>query len=205
MIALAAGAFYFILPQLAQVGDSFKAFQSAHWGWVPVIVVMSFLTYLSSAVRDDRHRAGAHPVRADPCRCSSPRRSSTGCRPPTSAAWRPTFASCRRTASSRPRRSPLSRSNSIVGGVVHIVLIIVFFVWSGSDLANAFSLPSGQQDPADPRRDRRGDRHPDHHSLGPQDRVAPIGERTSLGGHQPGRRWRGARASWPCCSADRPA
>ena len=49
MIALAAGAFYFILPQLAQVGGSFKAFQSAHWGWVPVILFMSFLTYLASA------------------------------------------------------------------------------------------------------------------------------------------------------------
>ncbi|MEY2580928.1 MAG: hypothetical protein QOE09_777, partial [Ilumatobacteraceae bacterium] len=35
MIALAAGAFYFILPQIAQVGSSWKAFQSAHWLWVP--------------------------------------------------------------------------------------------------------------------------------------------------------------------------
>ena len=107
MIALAAGAFYFILPQLAQVGDSFKAFQSAHWGWVPVIIFMSFLTYVASAFG----MIGTVPehIPFGPIfRCSSLRRSSTGCHPPTSAAWPPTFASCRRTASSRPRQSQLS-------------------------------------------------------------------------------------------------
>jgi undecaprenyl-diphosphatase len=35
--------------------------------------------------------------------------------------------------------------NSLVGGIVHIVLIIIFFLWSGSDLAKAFSLPSGSK------------------------------------------------------------
>src|SRR6185437_2723376 len=48
-IAAAAGAFYLILPQLAQVGSSWRAFQSADWAWVPVIIAMSVLTYLASA------------------------------------------------------------------------------------------------------------------------------------------------------------
>src|SRR5205823_2989833 len=41
MIAVGAGAFYFILPQLAQVGDSWKAFQSADFTWLPFIIAMS--------------------------------------------------------------------------------------------------------------------------------------------------------------------
>ncbi len=48
-IAAAAGAFYFILPQLAHVDSSWQAFQSAHWAWLPVIVAASALTYLASA------------------------------------------------------------------------------------------------------------------------------------------------------------
>jgi uncharacterized membrane protein YbhN (UPF0104 family) len=35
--------------------------------------------------------------------------------------------------------------NSAVGGIVHIVLIVVFFVWSGSGLGKAFALPSGSK------------------------------------------------------------
>ena len=37
-ITAAAGAFYFILPQLAQVSSSWHALQSAHWAWLPVII-----------------------------------------------------------------------------------------------------------------------------------------------------------------------
>ena len=39
-IAAAAGAFYFILPQLAQVSSSWHALQSAHWVWLPVIIAV---------------------------------------------------------------------------------------------------------------------------------------------------------------------
>jgi hypothetical protein len=48
-LAAAAGAFYFILPQLAQVSSSWQALQSAHWAWLPVIIAASALTYLASA------------------------------------------------------------------------------------------------------------------------------------------------------------
>jgi len=48
-IAAAAGAFYFILPQLAQVSSSWHALQSAHWAWLPVIIAFSAVTYPASA------------------------------------------------------------------------------------------------------------------------------------------------------------
>src|SRR5205085_12479862 len=48
-IAALAGAFYFLLPQLAQVGSSWRAIQTAQWGWIPVVIAMSALTYLASA------------------------------------------------------------------------------------------------------------------------------------------------------------
>ena len=43
-IAAAAGAFYFLLPQLAQVGSGWRAVQSADWAWLPLTIVMSAAT-----------------------------------------------------------------------------------------------------------------------------------------------------------------
>ena len=48
-IAAAAGAFYLILPQLAQVSSSWHALQSVQWAWLPAIIAASALTYLASA------------------------------------------------------------------------------------------------------------------------------------------------------------
>ena len=50
MIAVGVGAFYFLLPQLANVGDSFTALRSANFWWLAVCVVMSLLTYVASAI-----------------------------------------------------------------------------------------------------------------------------------------------------------
>jgi len=57
-IAAAAGAFYFILPQLAQVSSSWHALQSAHWAWLPVIIAFLLRRDLpGQRGRADRRRA----------------------------------------------------------------------------------------------------------------------------------------------------
>ena len=50
MIATLTGAFYFLLPQLANVDDSVDALRSANWGWLAGAIVMSGLTYVAAAV-----------------------------------------------------------------------------------------------------------------------------------------------------------
>src|SRR4029079_16699024 len=50
MIAALTGAFYVLLPQLANVGDSFVALRSATWGWLVLAAVLSVLTYVAAAV-----------------------------------------------------------------------------------------------------------------------------------------------------------
>src|SRR6185437_7365162 len=49
-IAAAAGAYYYLLPQLAKVGNPWQAVQSANWAWVPLVIALSAVTYLASAV-----------------------------------------------------------------------------------------------------------------------------------------------------------
>ena len=50
MIATLTGAFYVLLPQLANVDDSFAALGSANWGWLAGAVVMSAFTYVAAAI-----------------------------------------------------------------------------------------------------------------------------------------------------------
>ena len=78
MIATLTGAFYFLLPQLANVDDSVEALRSANWGWLAACVVMSGRHLRRGRGRHDRRRVRAAAVRADRRRPSWPRRSSTG-------------------------------------------------------------------------------------------------------------------------------
>ena len=59
MIATLTGAFYVLLPQLANVDDSVEALRSANWLWLAGAVVMSALTYVASAIGIGRRRPGS--------------------------------------------------------------------------------------------------------------------------------------------------
>ena len=88
VIAVAAGAFYFLLPQLAQVGDGWHAFLSAEWTWLPVVIVMSAAHLRGRRGGTDGRGAAADSGsgrRAGPVRVVV---SSTASHRPTSGGWR---------------------------------------------------------------------------------------------------------------------
>jgi undecaprenyl-diphosphatase len=144
MIALAAGAFYFLLPQLAQAGDSFRAFQSAHWNWLPLVIVMSGLTYVAGALGI----AGTVPQRIPFVPTLNVQFASSFVNRVSPANVGGMAANVRFLQKCGVEPAPAISAvglNSVVGGIVHILLIVVFFVWSGSGLGRAFSLPSGSK------------------------------------------------------------
>jgi glycosyltransferase 2 family protein len=144
MIALAAGAFYFLLPQIAQVGDSWRAFQSARWAWLPLVIVMSSLTYLAGAVS----MSATVPQRLPFVPTLSVQFASSFVNRVSPANVGGMAANARFLQKCGVEPAPAVAAvglNSLVGGAVHIVLIVVFFVWSGSGLGRAFSLPSGSK------------------------------------------------------------
>jgi undecaprenyl-diphosphatase len=49
-IAALVGVYYFLLPQLAKVGSSWRDLLSAQWAWIGVAIAFSALTYLASAI-----------------------------------------------------------------------------------------------------------------------------------------------------------
>lgn len=141
MIAAATGAFYLLLPQLAQVGDSWRAFLSVNWAWVPVIVVMSFLTYLASAV--SMLGAVAQPLPFGPTLLTQWASSFVNrVSPANIGGMALNIRFLQKCGVDPPSAAAGVGLNSLAGGIVHVVLLVGFFTWTGTELGQAFTLPS---------------------------------------------------------------
>ena len=143
-IAAAAGAFYFLLPQLAQVGSSWRAVQSADWAWLPLVIALSAMTYLASAVA--LMGAVLPRIRLWPTVLAQAASSFVNRVSPANVGGMALNA--RYLQKSGVEAGPGVAAvgvNSLAGAIVHVVLIVVFFAWSGRGLAHAFKLPSGSK------------------------------------------------------------
>jgi undecaprenyl-diphosphatase len=143
-IAALAGAFYFLLPQLAQVGSSWHAIQSAHWVWLPVVIAMSALTYLGGAAS----LLGGVPGRVPFWPTVLAQGASSFVNRVSPANVGGMALNARYLQKSGVETSAGAAAvgvNSVAGAVVHLVLLVVFFAWSGHGLAHAFKLPSSSK------------------------------------------------------------
>jgi undecaprenyl-diphosphatase len=143
-IAALAGAFYFLLPQLAQVGTGWQALKSAEWAWLPLVIAMSALTYLGSAIGlmgAVRERLPFGPTLLSQVASSFINRVS-----PANVGGMALNARYLQRCGVEPATAVTAIGlNSLAGGLMHLVLIVVFFSWAGSNLSQAFSLPSGSK------------------------------------------------------------
>ena len=143
-IAAAAGAFYFLLPQLAQVGSSWRAVQSADWAWLPLIIAFSALTYLASAVA----LMGAVPqrIRFWPTVLAQAASSFVNRVSPANVGGMALNARfLQKSGVDTSAGVAAVGVNSVAGAIVHLVLIVVFFTWAGRGLGKAFKLPSSSK------------------------------------------------------------
>jgi glycosyltransferase 2 family protein len=143
-ITALAGAFYFILPQLAQVGSSWHAIQSAQWAWVPVVIAMSALTYLASAVS----LLGGVPGRVPfwPTVLTQAASSFINRVSPANVGGMALNARFLQKSGVEPAAGVAAVGlSALAGAVVHGILLVVFFVWASRNLAHAFKLPSSSK------------------------------------------------------------
>ncbi len=143
-IAAAAGAFYFLLPKLAQVGSSWRAVQSADWAWLPLVIALSAATYLASAVA----LMGAVPqrIRVWPTVLAQAASSFVNRVSPANVGGMALNARfLQKSGVDTSAGVAAVGVNSLAGAVVHLILIVVFFTWSGSGLGKAFKLPSSSK------------------------------------------------------------
>jgi uncharacterized membrane protein YbhN (UPF0104 family) len=141
MIAVLAGAFYFLLPQLAQADNAWKAFQSADFAWIPLVIALSFVTYIGAAFS----LTGAVPmhVRFVPTFLTQIASSFVNRVTPASIGGMVVNERfLEKAGADRGAAIAAVGANTLAGGIVHVVLMVGFFVWSGSELGKAFKLPS---------------------------------------------------------------
>jgi glycosyltransferase 2 family protein len=144
MIAALVGAFYVLLPQLANVGDSFRAIRHAGWAWLVVCLLMSFLTYVASAIG----MSGTVPEHI-------PFVANVEAQMASSFVNRVSPANVGGMALNvrflQKAGVPTAEAvtgvglNSIAGAIVHVVLLIVFFAWAGQGGGTGFSIPGGSK------------------------------------------------------------
>jgi uncharacterized protein (TIRG00374 family) len=143
-IAAAAGAFYFILPQLAQVSSSWHALQSARWAWLPVIIAASALTYLASAAALIGAVPG--PVPFWPATLTQAASSFVNRVSPANVGGMALNARFLQKSGVPPSAGVAAVGvNALVGAIAHLILLVIFFTLAGHRMSQAFKLPPASE------------------------------------------------------------
>ena len=141
MIATLTGAFYVLLPQLANVDESIAALGSANWGWLAGVLVASGLTYVAAGVgmmggvREDLPFVPTVQVAL----ASSFVNRVT----PANVGGMALNVRYMQKAGIAPADAVTGVGlNVLAGGIVHLGLLAVFLAWSGRGGGQAFAIPS---------------------------------------------------------------
>jgi undecaprenyl-diphosphatase len=141
-IAALAGVYYFLLPQLAKVGNPLPVLESAQWAWVLVAIAFSALTYLASAIG----LLGGVSVRVPfwPTLLTQGASSYVNRVSPANVGGMALNARFLQKAGVEPTAGVAAVGvNSLAGALVHLVLLVIFFALAGRGGASkAFQLPS---------------------------------------------------------------
>jgi uncharacterized membrane protein YbhN (UPF0104 family) len=142
VIAALTGAFYYLLPKLAQVGSSWHALGSAHWIWLPVVIAFSALTYLASAISllgSVTVRLPFWPTVLTQGASSFINRVS----PANVGGMALNVRYLQKTGIEPPTGAAAVGVNALAGAIVHAILLVIFLSLTGRGLAQVFKLPSG--------------------------------------------------------------
>lgn len=134
--------YYFLLPQLAKVGGSWRDLLSAQWAWILVAIGFSALTYPASAMG----LLGGVSVRVPfwPTVLTQGASSFVNRVSPSNVGGMALNVRFLQKAGVEPSAGVAAVGvNSLAGALVHAVLLVIFFAWAGRGGAGkAFKLPS---------------------------------------------------------------
>jgi glycosyltransferase 2 family protein len=143
MIATLTGAFYFLLPQLANVDDSIEAIRSANWGWLAGCVILSGVTYVAAGVG----LTGGVPQQIPlvPTILAQLASSFVNRVTPANVGGMALNVRYLQKAGVPSAQAVTGIGlNVLAGGIVHLVLLFVFFAWAGRS-GSGFSMPSSSR------------------------------------------------------------
>lgn len=140
MIGALTLAFYSLLPQFANIGDTVDAFGSARWVWVPAIVAASMSTYAFATVSLLGSIADPVPVAAA-ARSTVASSFAALVGPATTGRIALAVRFLQRAGIDTADASASTALNAGAGLLTHLVLMFSFFAWTGSADVGGFSLP----------------------------------------------------------------
>ncbi|HEX5097160.1 MAG TPA: lysylphosphatidylglycerol synthase transmembrane domain-containing protein [Acidimicrobiia bacterium] len=139
VIALTA-AFYFVLPQLANLGDTFRAFGDAEWPWLVGALVASATTYFFAALAFVG--SVSEPVPFGPAWRSRLATSFTSIITPAGTGGMALgIRVLQRMGIDATAATASVGINQIAGVLVHVTLLFGFIAWTGRAGLGGFSLP----------------------------------------------------------------
>ena len=191
-IAAATAAFYIVLPELAHVGSSWRAVQSAHWIWLPVVIACSALTYLASAVGLLGGVSARVPFWATVLTQGAS--SFVNRVSPSNVGGMALNVRFLQKSGVEPSAGVAAVGvNALAGALVHGVLLVIFFAWAGRGVRPDVQAAVEQHAAGDPGGRGRGHRHRHGHPPGPPVRgqeaaaVAAVSPgQPAAGGPEPG-------------------
>src|SRR5207244_499699 len=130
--------------ELAELGSGWNAMVSADWAWLPLVIVLSAVTYLASAVA----LIGAVPqrIRFWPTVLAQAASSFVNRVSPANVGGMALNARyLQKSGVDTGAGVAAVGVNSVAGAIVHLVLLVAFVAWSGHGLAEAFKLPSSSK------------------------------------------------------------
>ena len=140
MVAVLAGATYFLLPQFADLPGIWEQVREANWGWAPLVALMSLITYIGAAAG----LAGAVStrVRAGPLVVSQVASEFASKLAPASVGGMAlNVRFLQKSGVDRAVAVSAVGLSTIAGFVGHISLIGVFVIWAGRNAFGSFHLP----------------------------------------------------------------
>jgi undecaprenyl-diphosphatase len=144
MVVVLTGAFYLLLPQLANVDDSVRALESANWAWMLVCIVMSALTYVASAIG----MAGGvrEPLPFFPNVLAQLASSFVNRVTPANVGGMALNVRFMQKTGVEPGAAVAGMGlNVLTGAIVHGVLLVVFLAWAGHSSQGSFAIPSSSK------------------------------------------------------------
>jgi undecaprenyl-diphosphatase len=144
MIVFLSAAFYVLLPQLANVGQSLDAARDANWAWLLVTLVLSFATYLFAAV--GLIGGVPDPMPLVPTIEAQFASSFVNRVTPANVGGMALNVRFMQKAGVDPPAAVTGVGlNAAVGGIVHLALLVLFLVWAGQSGTGAFKIPSSSK------------------------------------------------------------
>ena len=141
MLMAGALAFYSLLPQFGNLGDTVDAFGDIRWQWMPALVGAATIYYVFATVSFLGSVAQPMPI-APSARSQVATSFAQLVGPAGSGKMALAGRFLQRNGLTGAEASASVALNTVAGVVTHLSLMVAFFAWAGGADIGGFSLPS---------------------------------------------------------------